>query len=113
MKMKITRSQLKRLIKEEIIRENDSWNEAEAERSREIIMDTAHNIMKVGKSSDDLFSIIVNVLQHVDRKEIRGLHTHFENLVNKQESENVSQQSGSEGNDDGSSDLDDSGLTQL
>jgi hypothetical protein len=112
-KVKITRSQLKSLIKEVMLRENDSWNEAEAERSRERIMDTAHNIMKVGKSSDDLFSIIVNVLQHVDRKEISGLHAHFENLANKQESENVLQQSDPEGYDDGSSDLDDPDLSQL
>jgi hypothetical protein len=68
--------------------------------------------MKVGKSSDDLFSIIVNILQHVDRKEIRGLHSHFENLVNKQESENVLQQSDPKGYDDGSSDLDDPGFSQ-
>lgn len=84
--MKITRTKLKRLIKEELnhINENsDDWRDRADEKLKDEIMSTLDFITSVvesDKSGDALHEALITLLQHINPKDIPGLKRHFVSL---------------------------------
>jgi hypothetical protein len=84
--MKITRTKLKRLIKEELNRINensDDLQDSADEKLKDEIMSTLDFIMSVvesDKSGDALHEALITLLQHINPKDIPGLKHHFESL---------------------------------
>jgi len=71
---------------------NESWNEEESDRSREVIYGVADKVIALAKESDnfedEVRTMLVNILQHLSPNDVAGLNAHYSAIAPSDGEEN-------------------------